>query len=650
MKYRLHIFLLVSCLLFASRVVHAGKLDSLRNGISLEKSDTQKVNLLLDLSKEFRNTSADSAMFYAVEARKLAEEHNYQKGIGYALKAIGMAYNVKGDYVEALRYWKESLRIFEESSNKEGVANMLNNIGVIYYNRGDEAKALDYYIRSLKVSEEIGDKHRIATALMNVGGVYSNKSITYDKALQYHTKALALSKAINDSELIGSSNANLGELYLNMHNLDSALFYLKAASTIHTGTADLSYTLNTIGKVYHSMKNYDKAIQYHQRAYDTAKVLDDKLSMAQAKLGIAAIYMAEEDYPMAIRTYEEARILFEGIGLDEGYDLKSAYEGLAKCYIHEREFEKALQIQTKLIDLTDKLYNVGVTKQLETKLFSFEMEKKQNEINLQQEIISRQKLLRNGLIGGFVIVLLFAGVFFKQRNKISKEKQRSDNLLLNILPAETAEELKQTGGAKAREFKAVSVLFTDFKNFSHLSEVLNAQELVNEIHQCYSVFDTIISKYGIEKIKTIGDSYMCAAGLPVEKESHAEDIIKAGIDIRDFIQQEKQRRIAQNKPYFEIRVGVHSGPLVAGIVGIKKFAYDIWGDTVNIASRMESSGVPGKVNISGTTHDLVKDKFHCTYRGKIEAKNKGRIDMYFVEKPGYVETETPPIAVQEYLP
>lgn len=650
MKFRLNSLLWLLAMSLTGGELRAAKLDSLRHVIAIEKSDTQKVNLLIDLSKEFRNTLPDSAMYYAVEAKKMAEEHNYQKGLGYALKGIGMVYNSKGEYVEALRYWKESLRIFEDDGNKEGVANMLNNIGVIYYNRGDEATALDFYIRSLKVSEEIGDKHRIATALMNVGGVYSNKSITYDKALQYHTKALALSKAINDSELIGSSNANLGELYLNMHNPDSALFYLKAASVIHTGSSDLSYTLNTIGKVYHSMKDYDKAIQYHQQAYDTAKVLDDKLSMAQAILGIASIYMAKGEYPSATRTYEEARVLFEGIGLDEGYDLKTAYEGLAKCYIHERQFEKALRIQTKLLDLTDKLYNVGVTKQLETKLFSFEMEKKQNEINLQQEIISRQKLLRNGLIGGFIIVLLFAGIFFKQRNKISKEKQRSDNLLLNILPAETAEELKQTGGAKARELQAVSVLFTDFKNFSHLSEVLNAQELVNEIHQCYSAFDTIISKYGIEKIKTIGDSYMCASGLPVEKASHAEDIIKAGLEIRDFIEQEKHRRVAQGKPYFEIRVGVHSGPLVAGIVGIKKFAYDIWGDTVNIASRMESSGVPGKVNISGTTHGLVKDKFHCTYRGKIEAKNKGRIDMYFVEKSGYVETETPPGAVQEFLP
>ncbi|HZH36195.1 MAG TPA: adenylate/guanylate cyclase domain-containing protein, partial [Flavisolibacter sp.] len=230
----------------------------------------------------------------------------------------------------------------------------------------------------------------------------------------------------------------------------------------------------------------------------------------------------------------------------------------------------------------------------------------------------------------------------KDRTRALKEEMdRSDNLLLNILPAETAEELKRTGSSKAKVFQRATVLFTDFKNFTLLSERLSAEELVGEINYCYSTFDQIISKYGIEKIKTIGDSYMCAGGLPVESETNPVDTLMAALEIRDFMLEELQKRKEKGQPFFEIRIGLHTGSVVAGIVGIKKFAYDIWGDTVNIASRMESSGEPGKVNISADTYELIKDKFTCSHRGKIQAKNKGSIDMYFVECPKEQEMPEP---------
>lgn len=245
--------------------------------------------------------------------------------------------------------------------------------------------------------------------------------------------------------------------------------------------------------------------------------------------------------------------------------------------------------------------------------------------------LQRQKLVRNGFIGGFAAMMLFAGVFFMQRNRIKKGKKRSDELLLNILPEEVAEELKIKGHADAKLFNDVTVMFTDFKGFTKLSEKLTPAELVEEIHHCFKAFDNIITKHNIEKIKTIGDAYMCAGGLPVANKSHPEDVVYAALEIQAFMLQHLQDRKQEGKEIFEIRIGIHTGPVVAGIVGVKKFAYDIWGDTVNIASRMESSGEAGKVNISNNTFELVKDKFHCSYRGKIEAKNKGDIDMYFVE-------------------
>jgi class 3 adenylate cyclase len=219
----------------------------------------------------------------------------------------------------------------------------------------------------------------------------------------------------------------------------------------------------------------------------------------------------------------------------------------------------------------------------------------------------------------------------EQKNEAVRQYNRSEELLLNILPYETAQELKETGTAAARLIEQVTVLFTDFKGFTALSEKMSPRELVADLNECFSFFDKIMEKYGIEKIKTIGDAYMAAGGLPTPNITHATDVVRAAIEIRDFMQEGKIRKQNLNLPYFEIRIGVHTGPVVAGIVGIKKFQYDIWGDTVNTASRMESSGEIGKVNISDSTYQLVKETYKCNFRGAVEAKGKGAIEMYFVD-------------------
>ena len=211
---------------------------------------------------------------------------------------------------------------------------------------------------------------------------------------------------------------------------------------------------------------------------------------------------------------------------------------------------------------------------------------------------------------------------------LTKEKQRSDDLLLNILPAEVAEELKDKGSAAAKYFTDVSVLFTDFVGFTKAGEQFSPQELVNELDTCFKAFDRIISKHGVEKIKTIGDSYMAVSGLPAANVNHAEQVVHAAIEIIGFM---KNRKLELGDRTFEVRIGIHSGNVVAGIVGLKKFAYDIWGDAVNTASRIEQHGEPNKINISQSTFNLINTRFKCEHRGAIVAKNKGSLDMYFVD-------------------
>jgi class 3 adenylate cyclase len=217
-------------------------------------------------------------------------------------------------------------------------------------------------------------------------------------------------------------------------------------------------------------------------------------------------------------------------------------------------------------------------------------------------------------------------------SQLETERRKSDKLLLNILPPKIAEELKQNGKVKPVHYESASILFTDFKDFTKLAEQLTPEELVDELDYCFSYFDMVTETHNLEKLKTIGDSYMCVAGIPTPNPTHAIDAVLAALQIQAFMGWRRQEKIQNNQSYFEIRLGIHSGSLLAGVIGKKKFSYDVWGDAVNIASRLESSSLPGAINISQATFELVKDFFECEHRGKIAAKNKGDIDMYFVNR------------------
>lgn len=259
------------------------------------------------------------------------------------------------------------------------------------------------------------------------------------------------------------------------------------------------------------------------------------------------------------------------------------------------------------------------------------------ENNLTVGAFTRDRVDLLTLLSGQIAVSIDNALLYEQLEQkvaertaeLEQEKQKTDDLLLNILPAETAKELKQKGHADARHYERVTVLFTDFKGFTELSARLAPADLVREIDECFKAFDLIAEKHRIEKIKTVGDSFMAAGGLPVPNSTHAENVVNAALEMCDFM---RQRNAAGNGSTMGIRIGVHTGPVVAGIVGLKKFQYDIWGDTVNTASRMETAGEVGCVNVSQTTYELVRDRFEFTFRGELEAKGKGKVPMYFVDR------------------
>ena len=622
------------------------QIDSLKSIVEKANEDTAKVNTLLALSGKLLRTDPESTIRYSLQAKELAEKLEFHSGLAYALKSVGMGYYLKADYFDALIYWQQSLKTFESIGNKQGVANMSSNLGAVNFSQGYDTKAIEYYLKSLEVSEEIGDKLRIATALINIGAVYANKESTHDMALQYYYRAIPMAKELGDYDAIGTSTVNMGEIYRIRKVPDSALYYFNASLEAYqkAESVKVAYSLLNIGKVYTELLgDYQKAVKFQKEAVEKAKMLDAKLEMTQSFNALGQTYDSIGDYQSAIASFRQAQNIGEKIRSKT--ELKDTYQGLANTYFMTMDYNNAFKYQSLLIMIKDSLYNVEMDKKLQTLLLNFDIEKKQGDIDLLTKDIALQELnLQRQKIAiyaagstGFLMLLLAIGLFNrykyvrKTKKIIEDEKERSEKLLLNILPEETAMELKEKGTATPKHYDMVSVLFTDFKGFTNIAEKLTPQELIEELNYCFFEFDKIIDKYNLEKIKTIGDAYMCAGGIPVADTTNPVSIVKAGLEIKEFIEKLKIEREQQGKDYWELRIGIHTGQVVAGVVGKNKFAYDIWGDAVNTASRMESSGIPGQVNISGSTYEFIKGQFNCTHRGKVKAKNKGEIDMYIVE-------------------
>jgi adenylate cyclase len=620
-------------------------IDSLIKLNNTTKIDSNKVRILLALSKEYRGNNPTEAIRYAHEAKELSEKINYADGRALAFKGLGLVYVLQGKYVETIESYEQALAIFDSLNDKAGVANILSNQGTVYYNQADDAKALELYLKALQVAEQTTDSQRIATILLNIGAVYSNKKATENKALDYYFKALQLGKSLGDKAIVGTTNANIGEIYINRDEDEKALSYFKESLKDYEGTENVPFALNNLGKVYLKRKEYGTAIKYHEQAFDFAKKLDATLDMAQSLLGLGDTYMKQQDAAKAIPYYKEAEKIALTISAANS-ELKNAYHGLATAYAQSADYNNAFKYQTLLTGIKDSLYNIDTDQKLSGLQFNFDIQKKQAQVDLltkdkvvQDLQIRRQKAAKNIFIAGMVILFMIAMIIYRNyRNKIrvnkilDRQNAEIENLILNILPEEVAQELQKNGNATPRYYEKASVLFTDFKSFSKMADDMSPQEVVTELNECFIAFDEIIVKYNLEKIKTIGDSYMCAGGIPTEDNEHYINIIQAGLEIRDFMQQRNKEREAKGLPPWEIRIGINTGPIVAGVVGRKKYAYDIWGGTVNVASRMESNGEPGKVNISAATYELIKNAYRCTYRGKINAKNVGEIDMYFVEE------------------
>lgn len=595
------------------------------------------------------NSNPDSAIVLADKLYDFTKKINYPKGTVDALNLRGYLFFRTGNYPLALSSYREGLSITEEINYKIGTADILLRTGFIYHDNEDVINALKYYQRSLKIYQEINDLDGIGSIYNEFGSIYNVKG-DFDKALDYYLKSIAINKEL-DFEIGNSAQyINIGSLYLSNEDFEKALEYFQKGLAIERKKNDklgMASALSGIGSVYSGQQNYTEALDYLEEALEISQGINDVQGSASIILSISDIYLNQENYLKVIQLCEKSLALSKQVGDLGGQEY--AYESLYEAYRAIGNTNKALQYHEEMILISDsirteetaiKLQQIEFSKQvMEDSLLQVE---KDLEVQMKhQKEVQKKDKNRNLAIGVGLICFLLAIGFFtrwryvrKSRAIIEIEKNRSENLLLNILPAEIAEELKEKGEASARDFELVSILFTDFKGFTEKSAELSAADLIGEINHCFKAFDLICERYGVEKIKTIGDAYMAAGGLPVPSKDSVINTVLAALEMQSYISQRLNEKEFSEGFTFEMRVGIHTGPVVAGIVGVKKFQYDIWGDTVNTASRMESNGAVGKVNISQDTYELIKDdsRLKFIHRGKIKAKGKGEIDMWFVEK------------------
>lgn len=628
----LSLFLLM--LVFPVAIQANDPLDSLYAILSNQAPDTVRVDALNKLASLERAKGqldvSDSLASLALGISKKLNSARWE-----AESRINLSNNAmkRGEFVDVLRSKDELGALITKAKDERIWGNYLTLIANCFNKTGNLPAALQHFQEAIKYFEHIDDKKGIASCFNNMAIVHAGQN-RLDEALRYFRLATELYIELGNSLNIASGYRSQGicyiqkgELNLAKPMLDSAMIRFREAEN-QDGEASV---LSNLGVLAYQLGELENASSYFEQEMKLISERGKPIPIAGCYINLGQVRLDQG------RLKEADELINKGlhISLSKGHKeyIRNGYEKLAQVDSARGDLKSALA-HFKLYSIyKDSILNESSSAQLTEIETRFETERKEQEIlvlnkdnEIKQQEIKRQKLIRNGFIVGFLIMILFATIFFFQRNRIRKERDRSEELLLNILPYETAQELKEKGSADAQLIDEATVLFTDFKGFTALSEKLSPQQLVAEINECFSEFDRICARHKIEKIKTIGDAYMAAGGLPTSNGTHAVDVVSAAIEIRDFMIARK----AKGKSEFEIRIGIHTGSVVAGIVGIKKFQYDIWGDTVNTASRMESSGEVGQVNISESTYKLVSEIFDCQYRGEVEAKGKGKLKMFFV--------------------
>ncbi len=669
--------------------------DSLAALLRTAPADTHRVTLLTDYAWEIHESETDYAESKIQEAIALAQKLNFKAGEATAWNGLGVVEEIRGNYTTAIKHYEIALGFREALNDQPGVAGIHTNLGNAYEALGKLLDAIHQHRESLAIYESLKDTLRMAKAYTNISSVMSasgayseafgelNKArllteskgdlpIKYkiysqlghnrydldmfEKAREWYLQSLQLRQQLGDSIDIADGLVDLANAIDELKSEDSsklAVQYYMQAIKIYRMVDDqssIASVYNNLGDAYKHLKRYTEALNVLRESERIRLEMDDEPGLLATYNTLNDVFSRLNKPKESLRYIRLYATIADKIG-NENYRL-SALKDFARAYAQLGEYAKAYDYQTQYNEARFEAMDTKRSQNIETQQALTSVKERQQALDrekanaaLKEAELASARTFRNALMGGAVLLMLLAGLLYN-RNRlraranrlltaknetIERERQRADTLLQNILPEKTAEELKTNGTVKPVYYESVTVLFSDFKNFTTIAESLSPEELVQELDEYFRYFDATVTKHHLEKIKTIGDAYMCAGGLPEPNETHAFDMVRAALEMQQTMRDLGAKKAAAGKPFFEMRIGINTGPVVAGVVGSHKFAYDIWGDTVNTAARLEQGGEPGKINISETTWEKVRGEFNCTFRGKLPAKNKGEIAMYFVE-------------------
>ncbi|TNE60699.1 MAG: tetratricopeptide repeat protein [Bacteroidetes bacterium] len=584
---------------------------------------------------------AGKGLFYYLRIEDIIEYNGYPEERAVMYNNMGKQYAALNDYAKALEYFRKA-ELQCEYINCDYIELVYANIGIALHNTGDSQQGVSYLLRALQLLKEQKDLKSMASLEHLIAGVYFNNQDVYN-ALSHNNEAIRLAEETKQNDVLANCYRTSADIYYQLYDFEKAF----EAYQQHLLLND-------------SIRLQEQA---RQQRIDQQRAM---LTAAEGEIKYLITLQDMKDLELQQIRFEQDRLKLLNKNLelekknreDEVKLLQSQKEAdqanLREQTLRALQADQQLRLAAQQLDAEKQERLIASLRQQEqidraqrqADSIRVRQLRKDQEFQQSKQDSFRRFVYTMGGLGMVILILLGLGWWLTRRSRqrlelknrkieaqkaqIEEERQKSDRLLLNILPDEVAQELRSHGYATPRFYEAATVLFTDFSNFTRLSESLTPEELIDELNACFLGFDEICDKYGLEKIKTIGDAYMCAGGLPVPNDTHPEDAVNAALEMLAWL---RRRHEAEPDAVFNnMRIGIHTGPVIAGVIGKNKFAYDIWGDAVNLASRLEELGEPGRINISGATYAVVKDRFNCSYRGKKEVHNKGLVDMYFIDE------------------